>query len=60
MAIQISSSHIDTAGFETEPGSAECEPQPFLLTPHFTTMAHPFSEDDLRAFIAAGEHAGLE
>jgi hypothetical protein len=36
------------------------EPLLFERPQRVVTTAHPFSEDDLRAFQSAGEHTGLE
>jgi hypothetical protein len=41
-------------------GSEDGEPRLYEIAPRVVTTAHPFSEDDLRAFIDAGEHTGLE
>jgi len=47
MASEILSS-IDEIVFESD------------RAPRFTTEARPFSDDELAAFAAAGEHTGLE
>jgi hypothetical protein len=36
------------------------EPRLFERPRRLVTTAHPFSEDDLRAFVAAGEHPGFD
>jgi hypothetical protein len=60
VAIYTSSNDIEAAGFETEPMHVTGEPHLCVVTPRFATTAHPFTEDDLRAFEASGEHLGLE
>lgn len=32
----------------------------FIERPLFVTTARPFTEEELRAFVASGEHAGLD
>jgi hypothetical protein len=34
------------------------EPRLYELAPRVVTTAHPFSDEDLRAFLDAGEHTG--
>jgi hypothetical protein len=48
---------VDTDGLDAD---VLTEPHLYQLTARVVTTAHPFSEDDLRAFVAAGEHIGLE
>lgn len=36
------------------------EPRLYVRSPRVIASAHPFSEDELREFAAAGEHLGLE
>ena len=55
MANEIDEIFFDVdAGF---PGSGE--PRLYERPTRFVTKAHPFTEDDLRAFAASGEHEGL-
>jgi hypothetical protein len=60
MAIQLSSSNIIAAGFEDQSDLFASPPQLFVVAPCIVTTAHPFSDEDLRAFEAAGEHPGLD
>jgi hypothetical protein len=48
---------IDNDGLDAD---VLTEPRLYELTPRVVTTAHPFSDDDLLAFVAAGEHTGLE
>ena len=36
------------------------EPRLYERPTRVVTTAHPFTEDDLRAFAASGEHTGLD
>jgi hypothetical protein len=36
------------------------EPRLYEHSGRVVTTAHPFSEDDLKAFVAAGEHPGFD
>jgi hypothetical protein len=36
------------------------EPRLYERPTRVVTTAHPFTEDDLRAFAASGEHPGLD
>jgi len=36
------------------------EPRLYVRSPRVIAAAHPFSEDELNAFVASGEHLGLE
>jgi hypothetical protein len=49
------STDIDPVAFDV--GTAD-EPRLYELAPRMVTTAHPFSDDDLRAFLEAGEHTG--
>jgi hypothetical protein len=51
------STEIDHVGLDA---GASTEPLLYELVPRIVTTARPFTEDDLRAFLAAGEHTGLE
>jgi len=36
------------------------EPRLYVRSPRLIASAHPFSEDELDEFVAAGEHLGLD
>lgn len=52
---------IDEVLFEVDAGlGSHHEPVLYENPPRVTTKAHPFTEADLIAFAASGEHPGLE
>lgn len=52
---------IDDIFFDVDSGVvSSTEPRLYERVYRIVTTAHPFTEDDLRAFAAAGEHSGLE
>jgi hypothetical protein len=54
-------SDIDEIMFEVDAGYATAAERRFYDGPRrVTTEAHPFSERELAAFLASGEHTGLE
>ena len=54
-------SDIDEIMFEVDAGfGTRAERRQYEGAARMTTKAHPFTEDDLVAFLASGEHTGLE
>ena len=52
---------LDEIFFDFDADSAgPAEPLLFQRSTRVVTTAHPFSDDDLRAFAASGEHPGLD
>jgi hypothetical protein len=59
MPIKNPGNDIDAEPFDRD-GTATTDPRLYRVAPHVVTTAHPFSADDLRAFVAMGDHMGLE
>jgi len=51
---------IDDVFFDVEAVAGPSIPRLYEHSARVVTTAHPFTEDDLRAFADAGEHAGLD
>lgn len=53
--------NIDEILFEVEEGLiGVVEPRLYESAPRVAATAHPFSGDELRAFVTSGEHPGFE
>jgi len=52
-------SNIDEIFFDVD-ADVGGEPRLYERPTRVVTTAHPFTEDDLRAFAASGEHPGLD
>ena len=51
---------IDEIFFDVDTGfGGPGEPRLYERPTRFVTTAHPFTDDDLRAFSESGEHEGL-
>ena len=51
---------IDEVFFDVETVGGPSIPRLYEHSARVEITAHPFSEDDLRAFTAAGEHPGFD
>ena len=51
---------IDEVFFDVDVIAGPSAPRLYEHSARVVTTAHPFSEDDLRAFSAAGEHPGFD
>jgi hypothetical protein len=56
----IMASEIDEVFFDVEAVGGPSIPRLYEYSARVVTTAHPFNEDDLRAFAAAGEHPGFD